>query len=107
MDSGGVACLRRRCRSGEISVDRVGHVSDRELAAIAQSQCPEGKTVYGWAEVLAVDARKGDRSVNADPEADNPYHALILLPEGDRSDDDARTHHANELAGYARWRVAP
>lgn len=99
----------------EISVDRLGHASDDDMAQIqveAGRQRGSNK-FFGWA-VLPVQManKKGSRAVVPDPIDEpafkNPYHALIklLLADGaDRSDEQLA--HAVELASKAIWKPSP
>ena len=87
-----------------LSVDRLGHVRDDEVARIAEEELPEGQKLCGWAVVTVLVAQRNGRSVAASPTARNPYHADICLPEELEDDRDDLAEHANELAGNAEWR---
>lgn len=90
----------------EISVDRHdAGGSAAELTAIGDAKAQLRKrTFYGWACIVARNASLGSRIVCARPELDNPYHAVIVLPEKATEYREEQKTHALKLALAARWR---
>ena len=92
-----------------LSVDRLSIACDndamQELIQLAEKQCTESeRKFYGWAVLTASEAGQDKRTVVASPQADNPYHADIVLPEKVADDQIAINRHAQELADAASLR---
>lgn len=103
-----------RLQDDDISVDRMDHAPDEDLASIQEevAQKRGATSFYGWATIPVRVANRNGRKVRADPVEDllfkNPYHAVIELPlsrEGTRREEQKA--HATELATAAVWRQNP
>lgn len=103
-----------RLQDDDISVDRMDHAPDEELASIQEevAQKRGATSFYGWATIPVQVANRNGRKVCADPVEDllfkNPYHAVIKLPlsrEGTRREEQKA--HATELATAGVWRPNP
>lgn len=92
-----------------LSVDRLDHIPDSEMAVIADNTSNQPNDLQGWATVTVEKAAKSGRSVNPTPQLDNAYHADIELhlPDGEEQRKHEGRRHANELAAVARWRGHP
>ena len=92
--------------ANSLSVDRLNHVPDAEMATIADNTSNQDSDLQGWATVTVAKAAQSGRSVNPTPQLDNPYHADIELnlPDGEEKRKHESKRHANELAAVARWR---
>lgn len=101
-----------------ISVDRMDHASDEEMALLADAR-GEGRNseFYGWATLNAADAAGAvslndaiyRRAIEASPLRENPYHANIVmaLPDANLERRDIQKQHALALAANAEWRPRP
>ena len=84
----------------EISVDRLDHAPPGFLREFAERSAAKRKSVnkfYGWAKLTVKQASKDGRWVEADPQDNNPFHAIIHLTAAE-TDDGNRRHEAMELA---------
>ena len=89
----------------EISVVRLDNVSTEDLAEVGDKLAAERRgPFYGWGVVDSKDAAKNGRQVGATPQADNPYHADIVLPAQAAEDYEVQKRHAQQLADVSRWR---
>jgi hypothetical protein len=96
-------------RHGEKDLS-VGRLSFGDLEVIAAIQDKErGRHCHGWAAVSAASARKAKRTVVPDKLDNNPYHALIILPDAPTPEEfiAAQREHGIELALAAGWRPRP
>ena len=93
----------------KLSVDRLDHAPDANMAAIADNTSNQPGGLRGWATVTVEKATKSGRSVSPTPHLDNAYHADIELnlPDGEERRKHESRRHANELAAVARWRRRP
>lgn len=94
-----------------LSVDRLDHASDEEMAEIGDriAEGREGnRSFYGWAVVSVEAASKDGRKVQASPRLYNPYHADIYLniPESNER-KLLQVEHAHSLAVESEWRARP
>jgi hypothetical protein len=96
-------------RDGEkdLSVDRLSFGDLEVIASIKDEE--RGRRCHGWAAVSAASARKAKRTVASDKLQDNPYHALIILPEATTREEffAAQREHGIELALAAQWCARP
>lgn len=93
--------------SQSLSVDRVDFAPEGELVRLGDERARNrNRTFYGWANLLVRDAERGGEGVEvrATPQANNPYHADIVLPN---SELQARTTLAVRFARVSRWRPRP
>ena len=104
----------------EISVNRVseaerlGKIADL-VSIIRQRQTPENQQFQGWAMLSVNEITDKGFKVQADPAPaigqmpENPYHALIFLPETPVEDPDERDQHIRYLAELAteNWKPCP
>lgn len=92
-----------------LSVDRLDHASDTEMAAIANNTSSQDRDLQGWATITVKNVARSGRSVDPTPQLDNPYHADIELnlPSDEQRRKDEGRRHANELAAAACWRPCP
>lgn len=92
-----------------LSVDRLDHIPDAEMATIADNTSNQESDLRGWATVTVEKASQSERSVSPTPLLDNPYHADIdlNLPGGEERRKHESRRHATELAAVARWRGRP
>ena len=100
--------INQRC----LSVDRLTCENMDTLVAIGGKRAglrePQGKrTFYGWAIVMARDAARDGRIVEASPTFCNCYHADIILPENVIQDKQEHLQHALDLARQSRWQERP
>ncbi len=97
-----------------LSVDTLDRVPDVEMGRIAtESLAGRPKPFLGWAVVSVEDAQQMERSVEATPQLDNPYHVDIHLnlpalspPENIERREMARQHALN-LKLHAVYRPWP
>ena len=104
----------------EISVNRVseaerlGKIADL-VSIIRQRQTPENQQFQGWAMLSVEEVSQEGFKVCADPAPaigqmpENPYHALIILPEISVEDGDQRSQDIRYLAelGTKNWKSCP
>src|SRR5882672_7876007 len=92
----------------DLSVDRVGHGALIDQAKLHDTE-RSGQTFQGWAVLSVQAASNMGRSVIPDPiEPDNPYHALIVLPDAEKLEFiEAQQQHALNLAMAAHWLPRP
>ena len=88
--------------SGEryMSVDRLDFASTSDMTKIVRSY---GHPFQGWLTKTAEDVRDLNCEVKSDPNPENPYHALIILPTEVAGDRDRQKHKARELAEVCKW----
>lgn len=89
----------------ELSVDRLDGAPPHVAITIAeQVGNGRGKPFFGWAVVVAQQARTNGRRVVGSPlPGENPYHADIVLPGTAAEDREEQKQHAQELADAATW----
>lgn len=95
--------------ANSLSVDRLDHAPDAEMATIADNTSNQDNGLYGWAVVTVEKAAQSGRSVSPTPQLDNRYHAdieLNLSADAERKKHESK-RHATELAAVARWRPRP
>ena len=100
-----------RPKRGEtkLSVDRVDEAPREAVAAVAERDAREAedgeRIFYGWAVVPCERAMRDGREVRATPikRPPNPFHADIVFPDSVKDKEDARNHHALQLAENAKW----
>ena len=89
----------------DISVDRFDVCSYQDLVKIQEQNASNrnnGKEFHGWVKSQAKIIKKNNRKIEPNPIDDNPYHALIVLPEG--LDKKEQKKHAVELANnFLQW----
>jgi hypothetical protein len=92
-----------------LSVDRLDHVPDAQMATIADNTSNQSNNLQGWATVTVEKAGQSGRLVSPTPQLDNVYHVDIELnlPDGEEQRKHESRRHANELAAVARWRPRP
>ena len=94
----------------EISVDRCPYVTECQAVALTWGRAPaRGGKFYGWAIIVAEDARGCGTQVVSSPPDDqsNPAHSDIVLPEGDVGSVQDRNNRLAELATASCWEDAP
>ena len=62
-----------------------------------------GHPFRGWLTKTANDIRHLNCEVQSDPNPENPYHALIVLPTEVAADRDRQKHKVRELAEVCEW----
>ena len=88
-----------------ISVDRLSVAPLDDVEQAAQRTSGDRAPVQGWAVVDCSTVRASDARVRASPEADNPYHADIVVPlAADPERTRLRKERAQDLAKTAQWR---
>ncbi len=89
-------------RTGErfMSVDRLDLASISDMTKIVRSY---GHPFRGWLTKTANDIRHLNCEVQSDPNPENPYHALIVLPTEVAADRDRQKHKVRELAEVCEW----
>ena len=113
--------MLKNIRDGrEISVNRVseaerlGKIADL-VSIIRQRRTPENQQFQGWAMLSVEEVSQEGFEVCADPVPasdkmpENPYHALIFLPETSVEDRNQRSEHIRYLAELAteNWNPCP
>ena len=83
-----------------MSVDRLDFASISDLTNIVRSY---KHPFYGWLTKATEDIRGLRCQVESDPNPENPYHALIILPPETAADRDRQKHKARELAEVCNW----
>ncbi len=104
----------------ELSVNRVSEAERRNEIAdlvniIRQRRTPENQQFQGWAMLWVEEISHEGFTVQADPASaigdmpENPYHALIILPESGLNDPDERDQHIRFLSELAakNWKPCP
>ena len=104
----------------ELSVNRVSEAESRNEIAnlvniIRQRRTPENQQFQGWAMLWVEEISHEGFTVRADPAPaigdmpENPYHALILLPEIALLDENERNQNIKYLAELAteNWKPRP
>ena len=89
-------------RAGErcMSVDRLDFASISDLTNIVRSY---NHPFYGWLTKTTGHVRDLACDVKSDPNPENPYHALIVLPTEIATDRDRQKHKARVLAEVCNW----
>ena len=90
----------------EISLDRSQYVTECQALALAWGRAPaRGGRFYGWAIIVADDARGcGTQVVSSPlPDGSNPAHAEIVLPPGDVGSVQDRNNRLTKLAAASWW----
>lgn len=97
-----------------ISVDRLGHTTDDEIAQIQEQLAArrEASGFYGWAVLPVREANRSGRNVRPCPvrqhHINNPYHAVIELNlTADAHRREQQKKHATELSAVAEWKQNP
>ena len=92
-----------------LSVDRLDHAPDQDLAAISDRNAVARRLqFFGWAVVTVSEASRNGRYVRESAQLDNPFHADIHLNIVEAQERrDAEKAHANDLAARAIWRPRP
>ena len=94
----------------EISLDRCQYVTECQALALAWGRASaRGGKFYGWAIIVAEDARGCGTQVVSSPLPDqsNPAHGDIVLPAGDVGSVEDRNSRLTELAAVSCWHPAP
>ena len=87
----------------EISVDRLDHAPPGFLREFAERSAAKRKSVstfHGWAKLTVKQASEDGRWVEADPQVNNPFHAIIHLKAAATDDYNCR-QEAMELARHS------
>ena len=99
-----------REQAESISVDRMDHATDDELAEWSRERAHSReppRQLYGWAVVKVRDAARSGRTVEATPTPQNRCHADIFLNVTGEERKRQQKDHAIELADKSRWLEAP
>ena len=94
----------------EVSVDRCQYLAKGEAVQLGNQRAELRRVnFYGWAVVVAQDARESGRDVVPSPPKgqDNMAHADILLPDDTADNGEARNRHLVELAENCYWLDPP
>lgn len=94
----------------EISVERSRYLTECQAVALAWVRASaRGGKFYGWAIIVADDARRLGTQVVASPLADysNPAHADVVLPVGDTASAQDRNIRLTQLAAASCWLELP
>ena len=97
-------------RLPEISLDRCQYVTECQALALAWGRASaRGGKFYGWAIIVAEDARGCGTQVVSSPLPDqgNQAHADIVLAAGDLGSVEDRNSRLTELAAASCWHPAP
>lgn len=87
-----------------ISADCLDIESDTEMTSLVRKVDRRGKAFQGWACVTKEQASDNNRSVEAMPTQDNPYHAHICFPSAILKVKRKLEESAKQLASHAHWR---
>ena len=91
-----------------ISVDRLSVAPHTDALDHARNIATQrAQRFYGWAVVTAERAASSGRRVLATPQANNPFHADIELPDPAQDEREDQIRHARELADASQWRPVP
>lgn len=100
--------FRERLGNVDISVDRLSVAPCTDALKHARNIATQrAQRFYGWAVVTAERAASSGRRVVATPQADNPFHADIKLPDPAQDKREDQIRHARELADASQWRAVP
>lgn len=94
-----------KTNEAHISVDRLGY-NDKDLIKLQKlnaSKRQQPSAFYGWLTLQAKYVQSNGRSIQIAPTQENPYHAVIQLPQQAISNQDLITLHLNELVSISRW----